>query len=200
MSNLEKGQECFLHKGTSSEIFVYGTVEYQEAIKDGWVSDKAEAKRLFQEEIVKKTLEEEAKKKEELARVEMKPVKDIKKYRKKILIEVVAVNSVGDVLVQNEGDSSDRWEIKKEIFNESYEVVEDTGKKETKTKDDDIDIEKANKDLEEVILEDLSVKELRAICKKLKICCVNKSNAKEIIEKINKKLGKSDENKDNSNT
>jgi hypothetical protein len=44
-------------------------------------------------------------------------------YRKTMKIEVVEVLPNGDRLVQNEGDSSDRWIINKVLFESSYEEV-----------------------------------------------------------------------------
>lgn len=44
-------------------------------------------------------------------------------YQKKALIEVVEVLENGDRLVQNLGDSSDRWVIPKDVFEFTYEKV-----------------------------------------------------------------------------
>jgi len=53
----------------------------------------------------------------------------MKKYRKKVKIELVTILPSGRVLVQNEGASSDpshqpdRWVIDKKTFEETYEEV-----------------------------------------------------------------------------
>lgn len=44
----------------------------------------------------------------------------MKKYRKKTLLEVIGITEKG-YLVQNEGDSSDRWVINPETFDSTYE-------------------------------------------------------------------------------
>lgn len=49
---------------------------------------------------------------------------EMEKYRKRILIEVVGITPEG-YLVQNEGDSSDRWVIDPETFETSYEKLEE---------------------------------------------------------------------------
>jgi hypothetical protein len=48
----------------------------------------------------------------------------VKKYQKTALLEVVERTQCGGYLVQNEGDSSDRWVIPQETFESTYvEVV-----------------------------------------------------------------------------
>jgi hypothetical protein len=47
------------------------------------------------------------------------------KFRKKTLIELVGITEEG-YLVQNEGDSSDQWVIDSEIFETTYEKLEET--------------------------------------------------------------------------
>lgn len=47
-----------------------------------------------------------------------------KLYRKTACIEVVEVKDTGDVLVQNQGDSSDQWVIPKTVFESTYEPIE----------------------------------------------------------------------------
>jgi hypothetical protein len=47
------------------------------------------------------------------------------KFRKKQLIEIVFVCENGDVCVQNEGKSDDRWMIDKETFENTYEKVDE---------------------------------------------------------------------------
>lgn len=50
----------------------------------------------------------------------------LQKYKKNTLLEVVEVLENGNVIVQNEGDETDRWEITKEVFNSTYdEYVEE---------------------------------------------------------------------------
>lgn len=47
----------------------------------------------------------------------------LQKYKKNTLLEVVEVLENGNVIVQNEGNESDRWEIEKEIFESTYDKV-----------------------------------------------------------------------------
>lgn len=47
------------------------------------------------------------------------------KARKKTYIEIVSVGENGDVLVQNAGDASDQWIIPKDVFRETYEIIEE---------------------------------------------------------------------------
>jgi hypothetical protein len=49
----------------------------------------------------------------------------MEKYHKKQLIEVVAEYWNGDRLVQNEGNPTDQWIIPKEVFESTYEKVEE---------------------------------------------------------------------------
>lgn len=53
----------------------------------------------------------------------------MKKYQKTALLEVVERTACGGYLVQNEGDSSDRWVIPQETFESTYKEVigEDEG-------------------------------------------------------------------------
>lgn len=53
----------------------------------------------------------------------------MKKYQKKLNIEVVKVLKNGDVIVQNEGDSSDKWTIDKLTFEKTYEEVKERSSK-----------------------------------------------------------------------
>lgn len=46
------------------------------------------------------------------------------KYAKTSNIEVIGQDNDGNVLVQNVGDSSDRWVIPSTVFNETYEPIE----------------------------------------------------------------------------
>lgn len=48
----------------------------------------------------------------------------LQKYKKNTLLEVVEVLENGNVIVQNEGNESDRWEIEKEIFESTYDKFE----------------------------------------------------------------------------
>ena len=57
MSELQKGQQCYLHKGNDSKVFVFGSVEYKEAIKNGWVSSIAEARENTQDNVYEKFLD-----------------------------------------------------------------------------------------------------------------------------------------------
>lgn len=198
MSELEKGQECFLHKGNDSKIFVFGTVEYKEALKDGYVSDKAEAKRLFQEEIAKEALRKakEAEEQEALTRFDVDEDAKHTEYRKTLTIEVVAFNNQGDALVQNKGDSSNRWVIDSETFNNNYEVIEG-GSFESS---DDIKPLLPVSEVEGMNLEKMKIKELRKLAKDLGICCVSKSSHDEVVAKINELIGKNNENKDNTDS
>lgn len=50
--------------------------------------------------------------------------KTLDKYKKNTLIEVVEVLENGNVLVQNEGDETYRWEIPKETFLSAYDKFE----------------------------------------------------------------------------
>lgn len=52
----------------------------------------------------------------------------LQKYKKNTLLEVVEVLENGNVIVQNEGNESDRWEIEKEIFESTYDKVAHTCK------------------------------------------------------------------------
>jgi hypothetical protein len=47
------------------------------------------------------------------------------KYRKISCIELIKELPNGDVLVQNEGDSSDQWAIPRETFKNTYILVEE---------------------------------------------------------------------------
>lgn len=46
------------------------------------------------------------------------------KYRKNTLLEIIEYFDNGDVLAQNEGDSSDQWVIPAEVFKSTYDKVE----------------------------------------------------------------------------
>ena len=47
------------------------------------------------------------------------------KFRKNTLLELVGRTDDGDYLVQNAGNSSDRWVIPKATFELTYDEVED---------------------------------------------------------------------------
>jgi len=204
MSSLEKNQECFLHKGNDSKIVKFESVEYKELLNDGWVSDKAEAKRLFQAEVVRKATEEASKKEaeDELKKFkEIPPKQGYDVYEKIVNLEVIAINNLGDVMVRNEGDitNSDVWEIDSEVFNKTYKLIREPKIEDNTQNSNEVVGQENVKDsiinivgeesVEEYNLSDMTVKELRALAKKLDICCVSKSNAKDIIEKINEKIG-----------
>jgi len=67
--------------------------------------------------------------------------KTFPKYKKNVLLEVVEFLENGSVLVQNEGDDSDRWEIPKATFESTYDKFEEEVAHTCKSKCDSCEFE-----------------------------------------------------------
>lgn len=110
---MEKGQRCWLHKaGHDSKVFINGSEEYDAAIDAGWTSERQLG------EVKEETVADSNP-------VTLFTEDEVKTYQKNTLLEVIGVYKNGDVLVQNQGDDSDKWPIRKDIFEATYDEVED---------------------------------------------------------------------------
>jgi len=217
MNKLEDGALCYLHKGSDSKQFKFGSDEYKAAIEACWVSDRAEAKKLFKEEVARKAILVEKEKAEEEELEKMVSVDCTLTYASILEIEVIGKNGLGNVVVRVKGsnvtldgwqDDVNSWEIKKETFEASYMEVGSKTKanpaKEDKTlfeDDEKLPAQEENKDEDEVReseataisdedLSDMSLTSLRKLAKSLDICCMGREEKPSVIKAIKEKIGK----------
>ena len=156
-------QKYLHHKSEESKVFDSDSQEYKDAQENGWSKDRQFPDKIDELDTTKEEDYEEVEPNEENL------------FRKNTKVQIVGIYPNGDLLIQNEDDDTDRWRIKKELFNNSYEVV-----------NSDSTEDKVNDLIEEetISLGDMNVTELRKLAKEAGIPGCSKMSKEDCITKL----------------